>query len=134
MKFARNGEAVRCLRVVADAAHLLAREKGWWPKGVGVDNISADEVLAKLALIHSELSEALEEVRDGGTSLSVERYGHPVNSDGAPKPEGFGVELADAVIRIFDLAGALEIDIAGCIAEKHNYNEGRPHRHGGKRA
>ena len=36
------------------------------------------------------------------------------------------VELADAVIRIADLAGALGLDLGGAIAEKLEYNRNRP--------
>jgi DNA-directed RNA polymerase subunit alpha len=35
------------------------------------------------------------------------------------------VELADAVIRILDMAGGLGLDVAGAIAEKLNYNDSR---------
>jgi NTP pyrophosphatase (non-canonical NTP hydrolase) len=36
------------------------------------------------------------------------------------------VELADAVIRIFDLAGAYGMDLGGAIAEKMSFNADRP--------
>ena len=49
------------------------------------------------------------------------------------KPEGFGVEIADAIIRCLDLTEALGIDIGERILEKHEYNGTRPHRHGGKK-
>jgi len=42
-------------------------------------------------------------------------------------------ELADIVIRVYDLAGALGIDLDAAIEVKHQYNVGRPYRHGGKR-
>ena len=50
------------------------------------------------------------------------------------KPEGLGSELADIVIRVFDLAGMLKIDIANEIERKMRYNVTRPYRHGGKLA
>lgn len=55
------------------------------------------------------------------------------------KPEGFGIELADALIRQGDLAEALTqagipIDLEYCVRLKAAYNRTRPHRHGGKRA
>lgn len=55
------------------------------------------------------------------------------------KPEGFGIELADALIRQGDLAEALTqagipIDLEYCVRLKAAYNKTRPHRHGGKRA
>jgi len=42
-------------------------------------------------------------------------------------------ELADAVIRIFDLAYEMDIDLAWHIAMKVRYNEKRPFKHGGKK-
>ena len=48
------------------------------------------------------------------------------------KPCGIPSELADAVIRIADLAGALGIDLDRAIAEKMAFNEKRPYKHGKK--
>ena len=52
--------------------------------------------------------------------------------DESGKPEGFPVELADAVIRIADLFGFLGVDMAGIIRLKMQYNATRPYRHGNK--
>jgi NTP pyrophosphatase (non-canonical NTP hydrolase) len=98
-------------------AHSLACEKGWWPN---VEDFSVPE---KLALIHSEVSEALEAYRNGEPLL------HVVNG----KPEGMTAELADVVIRVADLCGALGVDLERAIALKHAYNATRPFRHGGKK-
>lgn len=76
----------------------------------------------KLALIHSEISEALEEYRDGHDLKKT----YLKNG----KPEGFGVELADAVIRIMDLAENQSIDLATLIRIKMRYNATRPEKHG----
>jgi NTP pyrophosphatase (non-canonical NTP hydrolase) len=81
-------------------------------------------ILAKLALVHSEVSEAVECARCG----LLEWY----EEDG--KPEGMVVELADAVIRIADLCEALGLDLESAIELKHEYNKTRSHRHGGKLA
>lgn len=97
--------------------HLTAKEHGWW------EGKSIEVVPEKLALIHSEISEALEEYRK---SPDFGVYYH----DG--KPEGFGIELADAIIRIMDLAEWLGIDLAECVVEKHEYNLNRSYKHGGK--
>lgn len=106
-----------------------AEDHGWWE---GEPNIPE-----KLALIHSEISEALEEYRKG-VALDLVYFGDPtigtVAVDAKSKPEGFGVELADAIIRILDLCGYLQIDMAELIALKHNYNLTRSYRHGGKLA
>jgi len=48
------------------------------------------------------------------------------------KPEGFGIELADAMIRIADLAYLTGIDLEELIREKHQYNATRPYKHGRK--
>ena len=87
-----------------------------------------DDVPLKIALMHSELSEALEEWRNGHGLNEV--YGN----EGSPKPEGFPIELADLVIRVFSFCGAHGIDIENMMTMKHHYNVGRPHMHGGKLA
>lgn len=103
-------------------AHLTARHKGFWPIGESGE-VGAFNVSEKLMLIVSELAEAQEELRKG---LSVtDDY-----QSESGKPEGFGVELADAVIRIADLCGALGIDLEGAILRKMGYNATRPHKHG----
>lgn len=102
--------------------HELAKAKGWWEEERGVPEL--------LALIHSEVSEALEAYREQPEGFAT--YTIPVGPDG--KPEGFAVELADAVIRILDCAEHLGIDLGRAILAKHAYNETRPYRHGGKRA
>jgi hypothetical protein len=77
-----------------------------------------------IALIHSELSEALEAYR--GHELMV------WNKDG--KPEGVAIELVDAVIRIMDFFGGHpELNLMQLILDKHNYNRSRPFKHGGKK-
>lgn len=101
------------IRELVSRAHENAARHGFWDK--------PPELGTSIALIHSELSEALEEHRKGDGFLSYVKDG---------KPEGIAAELADAVIRIADLCGALGIDLEEAIAEKMKYNEGRPYRHG----
>ena len=74
-------------------------------------------------LIVSELAEAVEELRDGHTPTEV--Y---FQLDG--KPEGFPVELADAVIRSYDLAEMVGVDLDSLIEEKLNFNKQRGYKHG----
>lgn len=100
-------------------SHERAVRKGWWPKDEPVN------VPEKLALIHSEVSEALECFRDGEPVFFV---------GGGGKPLGFGIELADVVIRVADLCGHLGIDLDYCVRVKSEFNERRPYRHGGKKA
>jgi NTP pyrophosphatase (non-canonical NTP hydrolase) len=106
--------------VVQATVHALAREKGWWANCV---EITPTDIAAKLALIHSEVSEALECVRDGQIALTL-------RDDG--KPEGLPSELADIVIRVLDLAGGLGIDVEEAVVQKHGFNARRAYRHGGK--
>ena len=116
-------------------SHEMAVEKGFTVPGQPTD------VPQSLMLVVSELSEALEEIRSGHapttvytkTIRTVPRDLDPrFKNDPSPpvKPEGFGVELADAVIRIAHLCGALDIDLEARITEKLAYNATRPYKHG----
>lgn len=82
-------------------------------------------VVAWLALINTEVAEAIEDVVAG-------RWQTTRNEKG--KPEGLGSELADIIIRACDDAGALGIDLAAELRAKMDYNRTRAHRHGGKLA
>lgn len=105
---------------LVDESFDTAREKGWWED-------DAPNIPEKLALIHSEVSEALEDYRTGASPTQVRTAENG-------KPEGFGIELADTIIRIADLCGYLGIDLTAMLQMKMAYNKGRPYRHGGKKA
>ena len=122
------------LNEFAKEIHDNAREHGWWEEERKFPEI--------VALCHSELSEALEEYRDGKpnvyVSASLEYL--PVEERVLPrllvgqKPEGMAVEMADCIIRILDWCGKEGIDIEAILKAKHEYNKTRSYKHGGKKA
>lgn len=88
--------------------HQTAREKGFW-EGKG----ARDRGPECIALMHSELSEALEAMRQGNY----------YDRDGVTE------ELADTVIRIFDYAGAAGLPLSDILLEKMARNRERPYKH-----
>jgi len=108
---------IETINDIVEDVHNNAVNHGWW-----VEERSFGEVIA---LCHSELSEALEEHRNGKSPTEV--Y---FREDG--KPEGIGMELADVIIRIMDYCGHVGIDLQEMILTKHEFNRSRPYRHGGK--
>lgn len=113
--------------------HKSAVEHGWWKGGRSVPEI--------LMLCVSELSEALEEYRNGepeGTMYyncpgGAKYYPETPEWDSVSKPEGIPVEVADCVIRCLDALCAWNVDIDAVLFAKMGYNAKRPYRHGGKK-
>lgn len=97
----------------AKEINQTAKDKGWWDKERNDGEI--------IALMHSELSEALEALRHGNM---------PDNH--IPGFKGVEAELADVVIRIMDFGAARGHRVAEAIEAKIAYNKTRPYKHGGK--
>lgn len=102
---------IDAFNVIQCMVHDNARNKGWW------DSDRSDGEI--IALMHSELSEALEALRDGD-----------MMSAKIPMHKEVEEELADVIIRIMDYAERRGYNIASAIVEKHKVNLKRPHKHG----
>lgn len=104
---------------LVDECHGLAAACGWWTDlNTGADlrsdsGIHRVNVPEKLMLVVSELGEAMEGHRKG------------LMDDKLPHRPMLEVELADALIRICDMAGGLGLDLPGAVAEKLTYNAQR---------
>lgn len=124
MKLTKNETIARAGNDLQFFCHKASADAGWWNDlKTGIDykqecrdgtRLGKALVAEKLCLVHSEVSEAMEGHRKG------------LPDDKLPHRPMIEVELADAMIRIADLAGALGLDLGGAIAEKMAFNAQRP--------
>jgi NTP pyrophosphatase (non-canonical NTP hydrolase) len=104
------------VQTLTEYCYGASHAAGWWVNAkTGVDTRSNPMCFSqKLMLIVSEVAEAMEGDRKG---LMDDKLPH------RPMRE---VELADALIRICDLAGAYGMDLGGAVEEKMAFNKVRP--------
>lgn len=115
LKELHEDAVVQAVTDLVTFCHTASTSAGWWTDlKTGESLIHAPRVIPeKLCLIHSEVSEALE------------GYRKDLMDDKLPHRKMVEVELADACIRIFDLAGAMGLDLGGALAEKMEFNRTR---------
>ncbi len=104
--------ALSGLRAAQQLAHTTATNAGWYTDPATGKPITRN-VGEVIALMHSELSEALEADRKS------------LMDDKLPHRKGIEVEFADCIIRILDTGAALGLDVPGAIIEKNRYNRER---------
>lgn len=119
-------------RDLVQIAHTSAKQKGFWDKKRNVGE--------SLMLVTSELGEAIDAHQKGkfldhdNTDLKILINNISEESFNSRFKENvkdtFEDELADAVIRIFDLAGGMNIDLERHIIAKMRFNKSRPRLHG----
>lgn len=109
------------LMAAMQLSHQTATDRGWYhdPKTKEPINRNFGEVVA---LMHTELSEALEAHRKNLRDVHL------------PDRNGVEVEFADCIIRILDTAAALGLDVPGALIEKNRFNKIRPDHDLGSRA
>jgi NTP pyrophosphatase (non-canonical NTP hydrolase) len=99
---------VRAIDLLCESIHRKNEAAGWWNEA---DNPLV--VPTKIALVMTELAEAVEGHRKG------------LKDDKLPQYDMIAVELADVLIRVFDLAGFLKIPLGTIIADKEAFNASR---------
>lgn len=105
-----------------ESVFAVNQANGWFES----DRTVGDDI----ALIHSEASEMLEAYRDGGLEDQTQQT--PDEDLRLAKPEGFGAEAADVLIRLLDTCKRRGVDLPYEFERKLMYNRTRGHRHGGK--
>lgn len=106
--------------------HDLACAKGWY------DDETNDSFQVKCNNLHNEVSELHEAWRKGALRDPCDKV-DGMRALGLRPLSCMEEELADIVIRAFDMMVRYKIDPAEVLQIKHQYNCSRPYRHGGKK-
>ncbi len=103
------------MRIIDVQRDIHRRMANWWVNPHTKEPLEPTKSLfaEKIAMVHSELSEALEAMRKD------------LMDDKIKNRKGAEVELADAVVRILDIAEFFDLDIASAMLEKMDYNDKR---------
>jgi len=104
------------MQMLQEAVSNWNIRQGFWP----TEGADITVKLSKLALIHSEVSEAVEAVRKPSLTGALESYDIPLETE----------ELADVMIRLLDYAGYYQLDLAEAVTRKLRVNLDRPYKHG----
>lgn len=118
---------LECMEKLVDRCHENSKAKGFWSGGG--DN---ESIPAKLALLHSEVSEWLEAYRKGDPECEKPIDIIDPKLIGRRRITSSEEEAADIMIRLCDLCGRLGIDLGAVTLAKMVYNASRPHMHGKK--
>ena len=110
-----TNEFIESFNLLCEKVTEISESKGW--------TVETDEksIATKIALMHSELSEALEALR----------HGNPPDNH-IPEFNGLEAEFADTIIRIAHVAKVLNLRVGEAIIAKLQYNSQREYKHGGK--
>lgn len=104
----------KAVSLLQEKCHYDRVKAGWWTDLKTGESLRGKRNVGEaIALMHSELSEALEAHRKN------------LMDDKLPDRKGLEVELADTLLRIFDFAGGFNLDLAGAMIDKMAYNRNR---------
>jgi len=104
---------IRALELISEKGYEMGEKKGWHDKPMNEGE--------EIALMHSELSEGLEALREG------------LSSDKIPDFLGIEEELADCIIRVCHFSRRKFLLLSAALIKKMEYNAGREYRHGNKK-